>query len=66
VEQTGCGKVVENVTPAEVLAAVEALAGEYDELQESAQRVGQRDFSQAGLIASLKKVYERVLGQQID
>jgi len=65
VKQTGCGKVVDRVTPVDILAAVESLIGEYDELQKSAQQVGQRDFSQGGLIASFQKVYERVLSQQI-
>ncbi len=60
VEQTGCGQVVENVTPADILAAVEALAQNYGQLQESAQRVGQRDFPQQGLITSFQRVYEQV------
>ena len=61
VERAGCGQVVERVTPADILAAVEALARNYDELQQSAQRVGQRDFSQQALITSFQKIYERVL-----
>lgn len=65
VEETGCGKVVESVTPGEVLTAVESLVSEYDELQKSAQQAGQRDFSQEGMIASFRKIYEYVLGQQI-
>jgi glycosyltransferase involved in cell wall biosynthesis len=62
VEQTGCGKVVKSVTPSGILSAVEALAREYADLQESAQQVGQKDFSQQAMIASFQKVYERVLG----
>lgn len=62
VEQTGCGKVVESVTPASILAGVEGLAREYEELQKAAQQVGQRDFSQQAMIASFEKVYEHVLG----
>jgi glycosyltransferase involved in cell wall biosynthesis len=61
VEKTGCGKVVERVTPTDILTAVDALAREYDVLQKSAQRVGQQDFSQQQMIASYQKVYERVL-----
>lgn len=66
VEQTGCGKVVDRVTPTHILTAVESLASEYDALEKSAQQAGQRDFSQERLIASSQKVYERILGQQID
>jgi glycosyltransferase involved in cell wall biosynthesis len=62
VESTGCGKVVESVDPASILTAVEALAHEYEELQKTAQQVGRRDFSQQAMIASYRKVYERVLG----
>ena len=58
VQETGCGQVVDMVTPANILAAVEALTGEYDALQESAQLVGQRDFSREGMIASFQQVYE--------
>jgi glycosyltransferase involved in cell wall biosynthesis len=61
VERTDCGKVVENATPADILAAMEALRAEYPVLQKSAQQVGQRDFSQQAMIQSFQKVYERVL-----
>ncbi len=60
VEQTGCGKVAESVSPIEVLAAVESLAHEYEDLQNSARQVGRRDFSQQRLISSFQKVYEYV------
>jgi glycosyltransferase involved in cell wall biosynthesis len=62
VAQTGCGKVVESVTPSGILSAVEALAREYQDLQKSAQEVGQRDFTQAAMLASFQQVYEHVLG----
>jgi glycosyltransferase involved in cell wall biosynthesis len=62
VEQTGCGKVVERVTPDEILAAIEALATEYESRQQTAQLVGQRDFSEEAMLASFQQVYERVLG----
>jgi glycosyltransferase involved in cell wall biosynthesis len=62
VEQKGCGKVVEDVNPGDILGAVEALAGEYPALQRAAQQVGQRDFSQRAMITSFEKVYEHVLG----
>ncbi len=61
VEQTGCGQVVEEVTPGAVLAAVENLAQNYGWLQKVAQEVGQRDFTQQALIASFQKVYACVL-----
>lgn len=60
VEETDCGRVVENVTPASILTAIEDLVSRYDRLQGAARRVGQRDFAQEGLIASFEKVYERV------
>jgi glycosyltransferase involved in cell wall biosynthesis len=61
VKKTGCGKVVECVTPTDILTAVDTLAREYDTLQKSAQQVGQRDFSQQQMIASYQEVYERIL-----
>ena len=64
VERTGCGKVVENISPSGILTAVEALASGYNTLQKLAQQVGQRDFPQQAMIASYQKVYERVLGHQ--
>jgi glycosyltransferase involved in cell wall biosynthesis len=62
VEQTGCGKVVERVTPADILTAIELLTNEYGALQSIAQQVGQRDFSQQQMLTSYRRVYERVLG----
>jgi len=62
VEQSGCGKVVEGVNPTDILTAVEALAGEYEDVQKTAQQVGQRDFSQQAMLASYQKVYDHVLG----
>jgi glycosyltransferase involved in cell wall biosynthesis len=62
VERTGCGKVVESVTPESILTAVEALAHQYEDLQKTAQQVGQRDFAQQAMIASFQKVYDHVLG----
>lgn len=61
VEQTGCGEVVENVTPAAVLAAVETLAGHYETKQQVARQVGQRDFTQQVMLDSFQKIYEQVL-----
>jgi glycosyltransferase involved in cell wall biosynthesis len=61
VEQTGCGEVVANVTPADILAAVETLAGHYETRQQVARQVGQRDFSQQVMLASFRQVYEQVV-----
>ncbi|NIV30406.1 MAG: glycosyltransferase [Anaerolineae bacterium] len=62
VEQVGCGAVVERVATADILTAVESLTKEYSTLQSIAQQVGQRDFSQQQMLASYRRVYERVLG----
>jgi len=61
VERTGCGVVVEDVTPTDILAAIELLTREYRAFQESAWQVGKRDFSQQAMITSYHGVYERVL-----
>lgn len=63
VEQTGCGQVVENVTPAGILAAVEALASKYASRQKAAQQSGQADFSQQAMLASFARLYDRLLGR---
>ena len=63
VERTGCGKVVENIDPTSILAAVESLVDEYDSLQKAARGVGQKEFAQQEMIASYQRVYERVLEQ---
>jgi len=62
VDRTGCGKVVDSVTPTAILRAVEALARDYPNLQKAAQQVGQRDFSQEAMLDSYQKVYDHVLG----
>jgi glycosyltransferase involved in cell wall biosynthesis len=60
VEQTGCGEVVEQVTPADMLAAVEALVSRYEVRQQVARQVGQRDFAHEAMIASFQQLYECV------
>jgi glycosyltransferase involved in cell wall biosynthesis len=57
----GCGEVVENVTPTDILKAVTSLTRNYEARQKSARQVGQQDFSQQTMIASYQKVYERIL-----
>lgn len=61
VEQSRCGEVVANVTPADILGAVETLTSHYETRQQVARQVGQRDFSQRMMIASFRQVYEQVL-----
>jgi glycosyltransferase involved in cell wall biosynthesis len=64
VERTNCGTIVENITPGEILTAVEELGREYEDFQASAQRVGKRDFSRQALIESFQNVYDCVVGKQ--
>ena len=64
VTQTGCGKVVDSVSPADILSAVESMASEYEGLRKSAQSVGRCDFAQERHIASVQSVYERVQSHQ--
>jgi glycosyltransferase involved in cell wall biosynthesis len=61
VERVGCGKVVEEVTVENILMAVEDLRQNYRVWQETAVQVGQRDFSQEGMIDSFKKVYQATM-----
>lgn len=61
VEQTNCGQVVEEVTPADILAALERLASRYEIHQQAAQQVGQRDFSQQIMLTSFQRIYEQIL-----
>jgi glycosyltransferase involved in cell wall biosynthesis len=62
VEKTSCGVVVESVSSTDILSALETLSKKYEALQKSAQEAGQRDFAQEHLIASFRRMYERVLG----
>lgn len=65
VEQTGCGQVVKEVKPADILAAIERLASRYELHQQAAQQVGQHDFSQQMMLISFQKVYEQVLSHPL-
>jgi hypothetical protein len=60
VEATGCGQVIDQVSPADILTAVDSLVQDYDALQETARQVGQRDFTQEAMIASYQNVYDTV------
>lgn len=61
VAETGCGQVVEDISPKTILETIEALAGDYTRLQKSAQAVGQRDFSLQAMIASYEKIYTHII-----
>ena len=61
VAETGCGEVVERVTPTDILAAVEALTRNYEAAQKIAYEAGKRDFSLQAMIASYQQVYEQIL-----
>ena len=61
VAETGCGAVVDAVTPRAIGQAVDRLRENYGEMVETAVHVGQRDFSLATMIDSYRQVYEQVL-----
>lgn len=63
VAQTGCGVVVEWVTPQAIGQAVDALVANYGEMVETAVQVGQRDFSLEAMIDSYHQVYRAVLAE---
>lgn len=60
VTQTGCGAVVESVSPEAIGQAVDELVANYEGMVETAVRVGQRDFSQEAMINSYRDVYQAV------
>ena len=64
VAESGCGQVVEKVTPNDILSAVETLAGNYEAMQQIAQEVGRRDFSQQAMISSYQNAYQYALDQK--
>lgn len=59
--ESGCGVVVEEVTPEHVLAAVEELLTGYSSFQAAALQAGRSDFTQQGMLDSFGRVYEKVL-----
>lgn len=63
VDRTGCGVVVDNITPDGIIAAIQALTTEYAILQDIARRVGKRDFSQQAMIDSFHRVYQHAMTQ---
>lgn len=61
VAQTGCGVVVEAVTPEAIGQAVDKLVANYEEMVETAVHLGRRDFTLETMIASYRQVYQAVL-----
>jgi glycosyltransferase involved in cell wall biosynthesis len=61
--ETGCGQVVERVTAADLLRAIERLVEHYDDFQAKALQVGHKDFSQQTLIAAYKQLYDWVASE---
>ena len=61
VQQTGCGVVLAQVTPEQIVQAIKQFVAEYEMMQETAVRVGQRDFTLQKMIQSFQKVYEQIL-----
>jgi glycosyltransferase involved in cell wall biosynthesis len=60
VTRTGCGQVVESVTPDAILAAIETLQTHYMPMCQVAEAVGRRDFSQTAMVAKYGEVYRSV------
>lgn len=65
VERTGCGQVVETVSGAGVLEALERLESNYEAHREAALRVGRRDFSRQALVRAYGQLYESVSEQSL-
>ena len=57
VETKQCGVVIEEITPTEILTAVEQLRRNYQQFQNSALAAGQQDFSIDSMINSFNQVY---------
>jgi glycosyltransferase involved in cell wall biosynthesis len=60
--RTGCGEVVEEISPEAILAALERLISRYAVAQRIAHTVGKRDFTKEAMIDSFGAVYRSVLG----
>ena len=65
VERTGCGVVVNGISPGHILSAVELLAADYARLEKSAREIRHRDFSEDRLLDSFRTMYENVLGHPL-
>lgn len=62
VVETGCGEVVEAVTPEAILASVERLLADYPACMAMAQAVGRRDFAEAGMVEGYGEIYRTLAG----
>ena len=60
VAQTGCGVVVEKVSPEGVVEALAVLEEDYELFREEALRVGQRDFDQRTTVSAYQRLYEEI------
>jgi glycosyltransferase involved in cell wall biosynthesis len=57
VEKSGCGRVVEAVTPSAILDALQKLMADYPRHQATALKNGRHDFSHARMIESYRHIY---------
>lgn len=64
VARTGCGVVVDPVTPAGIGAALDHLRAGYPRFAEAAQQAGQVDFTLARARAAAAAIYARARGDQ--
>jgi len=62
VEETGCGRVLARLDPAELVAAIAALRQGYERYRARAAEVGQRDFSQEEFVAAHRRLYRTLVG----
>lgn len=60
VKKHRCGVVVDEVSAAGVITAVNEFVARYEGVRETAVTVGQRDFSQEKMVESFRQVYETV------
>ncbi|MCB0116434.1 MAG: glycosyltransferase, partial [Caldilineaceae bacterium] len=60
VEEHGCGQVVDAVTPASLLAAMDRLLNDYESAVATARAIGRRDFSEGAMIESYRTVYNQL------
>ncbi|RIK56286.1 MAG: hypothetical protein DCC57_03595 [Chloroflexi bacterium] len=58
VAKTGCGVVVDSVTPQAVYAGLIALRDGYESCRRAAETVGRRDFSQSAALDAAAAIYQ--------
>jgi glycosyltransferase involved in cell wall biosynthesis len=63
VAQSGCGRIVESVTPMGVVAALEDLVRNYENACQQALTVGQNEFSQDRMVMAHRDLYESIRGE---